>query len=124
MGEGVLYNLIFTEFPFKTVSETSLRFTELVLTIPVKQQQQQQQHQQQQHQPQLKVPANPQSAEMFLYLFLYFFQFDIIINDLVSSFRLFLIFMLWVYGHYKYFNSISLGTVFIRQNLTSTDVRF
>ena len=24
--------------------------------------------------------------------------------------------MLWVYGHYKYFNSFSAGTVFIRQN--------
>ena len=33
--------------------------------------------------------------------------------------------MLWVYGHYRYyFNSFSAGTVFIRQNLTSTDVRF
>ena len=32
--------------------------------------------------------------------------------------------MLWVYGHYKYFNSFSAGTVFIRQNLTSVDVRF
>ena len=32
---------------------------------------------------------------------------------------------LWVYyGHYKYFISFSAGTVFIRQNLTSTDVRF
>ena len=27
--------------------------------------------------------------------------------------------MLWVYGHYKYFNSVSAETVFIRQNLTS-----
>ena len=32
--------------------------------------------------------------------------------------------MLWVYGYYKYFNSFSAGTVFIRQNLPSTDVRF
>ena len=27
--------------------------------------------------------------------------------------------MLWVYSHYKYFNSISAGIVFIRQNLMS-----
>ena len=26
--------------------------------------------------------------------------------------------MLWVYGHYKSFNSFSVGTVFRRQNLT------
>ena len=25
--------------------------------------------------------------------------------------------MLWVYSHYKYFNSFTAGTVFIRQNL-------
>ena len=29
--------------------------------------------------------------------------------------------MLWVYGHYKYFNYFSPGIVFIRENLTSTD---
>ena len=29
--------------------------------------------------------------------------------------------MLWVYDHYKYFNSVSGGTVFIRQNLTYKD---
>ena len=51
-------------------------------------------------------------------------QFEIIINVLFSSFRFIWIPMLWVYGHYKYFNSFSAGTVFIRQNLTSTDVRF
>ena len=34
--------------------------------------------------------------------------------------------MLWVYGHYKYFNSYSARIDFSyrRQNLTSTDVRF
>ena len=53
-----------------------------------------------------------------------FFQFEIIINVLVSPFSLVLIPMLWVYSHYKYFNSFSAGTVFIRQNLTSTGVRF
>ena len=31
--------------------------------------------------------------------------------------------MLSVYDHYKYFNSFSAGTIFIRQNLTFTDVR-
>ena len=31
--------------------------------------------------------------------------------------------MLWVYGHSKYFNYFSTGTVFKRQNLTSTYVR-
>ena len=29
--------------------------------------------------------------------------------------------MLWVYGYYKYFNSFSVGTVFIRQILTYKD---
>ena len=42
----------------------------------------------------------------------------------ISSFRFILISMLWVYGHYKYFNNFSVGTVVKRQNLTSTDVRF
>ena len=32
--------------------------------------------------------------------------------------------MSWVYGHWKYFIPFSAGTVFIRQNLTSVDVRF
>ena len=32
--------------------------------------------------------------------------------------------MLWVSGHYNLFNSFWAGTVFIRQNLTSIDVRF
>ena len=53
-----------------------------------------------------------------------FFQFVIIINFLVSSFRFIWIHMVWVYGHYKYCNSFSAGTDFMRQNLTSTDVRF
>ena len=59
-----------------------------------------------------------------------FFQFGIIINVLVSSFRFIWISMLWVYGHYTYLNSFSVGTVFRRQNLTvvetsdSIDVRF
>ena len=53
-----------------------------------------------------------------------FVQFDIIMHVSVSVFRFHRIPMLWVYGHYKCFNSFSAGTVFIRQNLTSTDVRF
>ena len=52
-----------------------------------------------------------------------FFQFEIIINVLVISFWFIWIPMLWVCDHYKYFNSFSAGTVFIRQNLPSTDVR-
>ena len=32
--------------------------------------------------------------------------------------------MLWVYGHHKYVYPFSAGVYFIRQNLTSTDVRF
>ena len=52
------------------------------------------------------------------------FQFEIVINVLVSSFRYIWIPVLWVYGHKKYLNSFSAGTVFRRQNLTSKDVRF
>ena len=51
------------------------------------------------------------------------FSLEIIINVLVSYFRLIWIPMLWVYGHYKYSNSFSVTIVFIRQHLTSTDVR-
>ena len=43
------------------------------------------------------------------------FQFEIILNISVGSFRFISIDMLWVYDFYKYFNS-----VFIRQNLTPT----
>ena len=67
------------------------------------------------------------SAELFVYKQWrpnIFFQFEIIINVLVFSFLFIWIPMLWVYGHYKYFNSFSAGTIFIRQNLTSTDVWF
>ena len=53
-----------------------------------------------------------------------FFQFEIIINVLVSSFCFIRIFMLWVYGHYKYLSSFSANIVLIRQYMTSTDVRF
>ena len=48
----------------------------------------------------------------------------ITLNVLVSSFRFIWIPMLLVYDRYKYFNSFSAGINFIRQNLTSTDVRF
>ena len=54
----------------------------------------------------------------------FFFQFEIVINVLVSSFRFICIPMLWVCGHYKYFTSFSAGIDFRRQNLTSVDVRF
>ena len=52
------------------------------------------------------------------------FQFEIIINIIVSSFRFIWIPMLWVYGHYNYVYSFSAGVDFRRQNLTSADVRF
>ena len=42
----------------------------------------------------------------------------------LGSFQCIWILMLWVYGHYKYFNYFSAGSVFRRQNQTSTDVRF
>ena len=53
-----------------------------------------------------------------------FFQFEIILNVLVSCFRLISIPMLWVYGHYIYYYSYSAVVYFRRQNLTSTDLRF
>ena len=48
-----------------------------------------------------------------------FFQFEIIINVIVSSFWFIWIPMLWVYGQQKYFYSYSAGINFSRQNLTS-----
>ena len=50
----------------------------------------------------------------------YFFQFDIIINTLVSSFRFIWIPMLWVSNQYKYSDSQSVGIDFRRQKLRST----
>ena len=38
-----------------------------------------------------------------------FFQFEMIINVLGSSFKFIRIPMLWVYSHYKYFISVSVG---------------
>ena len=52
------------------------------------------------------------------------FLFEIIINVFVSSFLFIWISMWWVYGHHKYFNSFSVVTVFIRQNLRYLHVRF
>ena len=49
-----------------------------------------------------------------------FFQFEIIINVLVSFFRFIWIPMLYVYGHYKYYYSYIAGNDFRRQNLTPT----
>ena len=48
-----------------------------------------------------------------------FFKFEIIINYVLVS--LIWIPTVWVYSHYKYFNSISAGTVFICQILTYKD---
>ena len=53
-----------------------------------------------------------------------FFQFEIIINVLVSAFWFIWMPMSWVYGYYKHIYSCSAGIDFSRQNLTSTDVRF
>ena len=55
-----------------------------------------------------------------------FFRNHHAINFLVSSFRLIWIPMLWIDGRYNNYcvNSLSAGTVFRRQNLTFTDVRF
>ena len=64
------------------------------------------------------------NAEIFLYKPWKpkgFFQFEIIINILVSSFRFIWIPMLWFYGVSKLFISFSAGTVFKRQNLPSTE---
>ena len=44
-----------------------------------------------------------------------FFQFEIIINDLVSFLRFIRILLLRQYKHFTYF---TVGTVFIRQNLS------
>ena len=67
-------------------------------------------------------------AEIFLYKRwrqnIIFFQIEIIKNVFVRSFCFIWIPMVRVYGHYEYFNYFSAGTVFIRQNLTSVDVRF
>ena len=53
-----------------------------------------------------------------------FSKFEIIVNVLVRSFRFIRIPMLWVFGYYECIYSFGAGTDFIRQNLTSTDVRF
>ena len=48
-----------------------------------------------------------------------FFQFEIIINVLLSCFWYIWIPGLWVYGHWKYFYFYSAGIDFSRQNLTT-----
>ena len=53
-----------------------------------------------------------------------FFQFEIIINVLVSSFHFIWIPMLWVYGHYNGCYCLSAAIDFRRQNLTFKVVRF
>ena len=49
---------------------------------------------------------------------------EVIINVLVNTFRFIWWPMLGVCVHYKYFYTVSAGINFIRQNLTSTDIRF
>ena len=59
---------------------------------------------------------NPYNPELFVFKpwrLKGYFKFEIAINVLVSSFCLIWIPMLWVYGQYKCFNSVSVGTVFI-----------
>ena len=46
------------------------------------------------------------------------FEFEIIVNVSVNSFRFIWIPLLWYYGHYKYFYSYSAGIDFRRQILT------
>ena len=53
-----------------------------------------------------------------------FFQFEIIINVLVCSFRFIWIHMSSDYGHYNFGIFFSVSTVIRRQNLTSINVRF
>ena len=48
------------------------------------------------------------------------FEYNIIINVLVSYFCFIWIPMLWIYGHYNYFYSYSAGIDLRRQNLKST----
>ena len=75
---------------------------------------------------------NPYNAELFFFQpwrLKSFFQFEIIINILVSLFWFFwffffFLFMLWAYDNSKYFSFFSVETAFIRQNLPSTDGRF
>ena len=70
---------------------------------------------------------NPDTAEIILcdsWRPKDYFQFEIIINVLVSSFWLIWIPMWWVYGHYKNNYFYSAGIDFRRRHLTSTDVRF
>ena len=71
-----------------------------------------------------KLWHNYCNDEIFLYKPKGFFQFEIILDVLVTSFRFIWIIRLWVYGHFKYFPCFSAVTFFRRQNLTSIDVRF
>ena len=80
------------------------------------------------HAKHLKNTLNPYNTELFLFkpwrLKGFFFNFKssqmcwLVISGFIW------IPMLWVYDHYKYFNSFSAGIVFTRLNLTSVDVRF
>ena len=65
------------------------------------------------------LTLNPWSAELFLQNPWkpedFFTQFEIIFNVSVTSSRFIWIPMLWVYGHYKYFYSYSVGIYFSRR---------
>ena len=68
------------------------------------------------------ILVNPYNADIFVYKPWqpkFFFQFEIILNFLVSSFRFIWIPMLWFSGHYKYCNSFSAVIVLRCQNLMS-----
>ena len=52
---------------------------------------------------------------------MFFFHFEIILDVSVRTFRFICIPILWVYGHYTYFNSFSAGTVFSGLSLTPKD---
>ena len=71
------------------------------------------------------VPINALSLTTLKYVCLNngnkrcFFQFEVIINVLVRSFRFIWIPRLCVYNHYIFFNSSNAGIVFRRQILTS-----
>ena len=53
-----------------------------------------------------------------------FFQFEAIINVLVSSFWFTRIHVLWIYGHYKYFYFYSTRIAYSRRNLRPQQINF
>ena len=74
-----------------------------------------------------RAAFNPYNAKIFLFKpwrLKIFFKFEIIMNVLVTSFQFIWTPMLWVYDHYKWYIFFIAGIVFLRQNVTSTDVSF